>query len=405
MFKNAIEKIDKFYEINLSQNTHADEIFEVLSEIISIDSAAIFYLTPNTLTLEYGKNFETFEDIKISDKLSSKIYNQKEENITDEIQKYLNLNSNILIQKLVVKNAVYGIILIKRNTAFSHEEKVIFKTCTSIISNLIKDLELSKVLKMQIEALQSGIIETNKAFNTIKKQNKKIKENEKLQNEFIANISHDLRTPLNSIIGFSELLSNKIFGDLNPKQYEYVEDIRISGLHLLGMINEVLDISKIESHTIKLNLTEIDLSILINEVCNILNPSINKKHIKFIINMPEKLLFNGDYVKIQQVLLNLLGNAIKFSTDDSEIKIDALNKNNKIIIKVKDNGIGIDEKYHKKIFNKFFQIENSMSKTEPSTGLGLTITKEFVKLHKGKIEVESEQGKGTLFTITLPNNC
>lgn len=405
MFKNAIEKINKFYEINLSQNSHADEIFEVLSEIISFDSAAIFYLTPNTLTLEYGKNFETFEDIKISDKLSSKIYDQKEENINDEIQKYLNINSNIMIQKLVVKNAVYGIILIEKDMAFSHEEEVIFKTCTSIISNLIKDLELSKVLKMQIEALQSGIVETNKAFNTIKKQNKKIKENEKLQNEFIANISHDLRTPLNSIIGFSELLSNKIFGDLNQKQSEYIEDIRISGLRLLGMINEVLDISKIESHTIKVNLSEIDLDTIINEVCNILNPSINKKHIKIIKNIPEKLFFNGDYVKIQQVLLNLLGNALKFSPDNSEIKISALNKNDKIIIKIKDNGIGIDKKYHKKIFNKFFQIENSMSKTEPSTGLGLTITQEFIKLHKGKIEVESEQGKGTLFTITLPNNC
>ncbi len=256
---------------------------------------------------------------------------------------------------------------------------------------------------MQVEALQKGIIETNKAYETIKKQNKKIKENEKLQNEFVANISHDLRTPLNSVIGFSEVLSSKIFGDLTPKQSEYIEDIRLSGIRLLGMINEILDISKIPSHTIKLNLSDVDLNLAIDEVCNILAPAINKKQIQ-IIKETQNIRLKADYIKIQQILFNLLGNAIKFSNPQSKIEITTQTNKNNTVIKIKDHGIGIDKKYQKRIFDKFYQVENALSKTETSTGLGLTITKEFVRLHHGKIELESEPNKGTTFTISIPTN-
>jgi len=403
MFQNAIEKINKFYEIDLSQNVHFDKVFDVLSEIITFNRAAIFYLAPNLLTLEYGRGFEDFVKIQINDVLSCKIYDNQVE-LAEDVKNILNLKSDVLIQRLVVKKAVFGIVLIERNENFTQEEYIVFNTCAAIISNLLKDLELSKVLKMQVEALQAGIIETNKAYETIKKQNKKIKENEKLQNEFIANISHDLRTPLNSIIGFSELLSNKIFGELTPKQTEYVNDIRLSGLRLLGMINEVLDISKIESRTIKLNYSEIDFNMLVSEVCNILKPLIDKKQISILKNIENHIFFTGDYVKIQQVVFNLVGNALKFSSQNSEVEIFAKIKDNKLIFHVKDNGIGIEKKYHKKIFDKFFQIKNPMSKTEISTGLGLTITKEFVKLHGGRIKLESEPGKGTTFIVSIPTS-
>ncbi len=404
MFKNAVEKINKFYELDLSKNTHADEMFDVFNEIIRFDSAAIFYLTPSVLSLEYGKNFTIYEDVKINKNLSNLLYNDKVKDISSEIKKALNLSSHLLSSRLMIKGAILGILVITREeNEFSFDEKLIFKTCTQIISNLIKDLELSNVLKMQIKAMEEGLIETRQAYETIKKQNKKIKENEKLQNQFIANVSHDLRTPLNSIIGFSEILGNKIFGELNQKQSEYINDIRISGIRLLGMINEILDISKLESHTVKLNLSKVDVNILLNEVCNILKPLYEKKNINIIQNIEEKLYLNGDYIKLQQVIFNLLGNAIKFSPQDSDIKISAYNKKNKIIISIQDNGIGIDKKYQKKIFNKFFQVEDSLSKTETSTGLGLTIAKEFVKLHNGKLELISEPSTGTTFIINLPN--
>ena len=405
MFRNAVEKINKFYDLDLSKNSHADEMFDVLNEIIKFDSAAIFYLAPNSLSLEYGKNFEIYEDIKISSHLSQNLYNENQELLSDDIKRLLNITTpGFLCSRLTVKNAVLGIFVIERKeTEFSFDEKLIFKTCAKIIANLIKDLELSKVLKMQVRAMEEGLQETHHAYETIKKQNKKIKTDEKLQNQFIANISHDLRTPLNSIIGFSEALAGKIFGELNKKQQEYVEDIRVSGIRLLGMINEVLDIAKIESHTLKLNYSIIQLNSLIDEVCNILKPLLEKKHLKVTTNIQTDITFTGDYIKLQQVMFNILGNAIKFSDENSQIKIEAYKTIKDIVIKIQDFGIGIEKKYHKKIFNKFFQVNNTTAAQETSTGLGLTVSKEFIKLHNGEITVESEPNKGTTFIITIPH--
>lgn len=400
MFKNAIEKIYKFYEINISKDSYTNDILDVLAEIISYECAAVYYITPNSLKYQFGKGDNLTDNINIPDGLSSIIYNTQND-FSDKLKPLLSQNKEVLIQRLSIKGAIFGLLIIFRDEKFSQNENIIFKTCSCIISSLIKDLELSKVLKMQVEALQSGIIETNKAYETIKKQNKKIKENEKLQNEFIANISHDLRTPLNSIIGFSDVLSANLFGDLTPKQAEYVNDIKLSGIRLLGMINEVLDISKIESSTVKLNISEIDLNMLITEVCNILTPLADKKGVNIIKKLDDNIFFNGDFIKLQQVIFNILGNAIKFSPDNSEVIISAQIKDSNIIIKIKDNGFGIAKKYHKKIFDKFFQVENSMSKSELSTGLGLTISKEFVKLHGGKINVVSDSNKGAEFIITL----
>lgn len=405
MYKNAVEKINKFYDLDLSKNTHADEMFDVLEEIIKFDSAAIFYLTPNSLSLEYGKNFEIFEDVKISTEISQNLYDENAEILSDKIKQILNIQTEgFLCSRLTVKNAVLGILVITRKeNEFSFDEKLIFKTCAKIIAHLIKDLELSKVLKMQVKAMEEGIVETQQSYETIKKQNKKIKSDEKLQNQFIANISHDLRTPLNSIIGFSEALAGKIFGELNHKQQEYVEDIRISGIRLLGMINEVLDIAKIESHTLKLNYSPVNVNMLIDEVCNTLKPLLEKKNLKLIKDVNTEIIFNADYIKLQQVLFNILGNAIKFSNENSEIKIEAYKTIKDIVIKIIDSGIGIDKKYHKKIFKKFYQVENDKTQQETSTGLGLTIAKEFIKLHKGDITIESEPNKGSTFTITIPH--
>lgn len=382
-------------------NNEPQKMFDILGEIIQVDACGIFYLSPNNLSLEFKKNLNIEKNIQISEDFSNEIFENKTINLEEKISKILKINTNILVQKLTAKDAVFGLLLIERCQNFTKDESIIFQTCSSIISNLIKDLELSKVLKMQVEALQNGIVETHRAFDTIKKQNKKIKENEKLQNEFIANISHDLRSPLNSIIGFSEALSNKIFGDLTEKQSEYIEDIRLSGIRLLGMINEVLDIAKINSHTIKLNLSQVDLNLAIDEVCNILTPALNKKHIT-IEKHVEQITFVADYIKIQQILFNLIGNAIKFSHQNGKIVIFTQSTDKDILIKIQDFGIGIDKKFHKKIFNKFYQVENPMSKTETSTGLGLTIAKEFIKLHNGKIKLESESHKGSTFTIIIP---
>ena len=211
-----------------------------------------------------------------------------------------------------------------------------------------------------------------------------------------------MRTPLNAIIGFSEALAKKFFGDLNEKQAEYVNDIHVSGIHLLGMINEILEISKIESKAIKLALSTFSLTMSMTEVVNIVTPLANKKHIELKVDIPEDVEIKADYQKIQQILYNLLSNAIKFTKENGKIETGYTKKDDSVEIYVKDNGIGIDKKYHGKIFAKFVQLNNIYSKKESSTGLGLTITKELVELHGGKITFESKVDVGSTFYVTLP---
>ena len=257
-----------------------------------------------------------------------------------------------------------------------------------------------------MKALQESIIERAQAHATIQKQNEKILAADKIKTEFLANTSHELRTPLNAIIGFSEVLSKQLFGNLNEKQSEYVRDIHVSGLHLLGMINEILEISKIEAKAIKLAPSTFNLKMSLSEVVNIVHPLADKKKIHLIKNAKEDVEIHADYQKVQQILYNLLSNAIKFTKEGGHIetgyKLTSGVTKKAVKIYVKDDGIGIDKKHHDKIFDKFVQLHNIYCKNESSTGLGLTITKELVQLHGGKISFESEPDKGTTFFVTLP---
>ena len=212
-----------------------------------------------------------------------------------------------------------------------------------------------------------------------------------------------MRTPLNSILGFADILTTQIYGNLNSKQEEYINDIKVSGTHLLGMINEILDMSKIEANAMKIVKSSFPISRALTEVCNILLPLAQKKNIHINAAMAYDFEVFADYQKIQQILYNLLSNAIKFTPKDGKIEIIQSENKKDYTLKIKDNGIGIDKKYHNKIFKKFVHINNESSHGQHSTGLGLTITKELVKLHNGKIILESELNKGTTFTMEFKN--
>ena len=287
----------------------------------------------------------------------------------------------------MIKDSKFGYIEIKRNTPFLQEDKDLFKTCTLIISGIIKDYELNKIINMQLNTLQEGIKEKDLAYKS-----------EKTKNDFFSNFSHELRTPLNSIISSSEILSEKIFGDLTEKQEEYISDIRVAGLLLLGMINDILDLSKLESNLMKLNRTKFEVSRLLEEIHNIVLPIANKKNIRIKTDYNKNLYINADYQKFQQILFNLTSNAIKYTPDNGKVLICAKKVSDNVEIIVKDDGIGIPKKFHKKIFDKFTQLGSK----KDSSGLGLTITRELVKLHNGNIELKSEPGKGSEFKIVIP---
>ena len=189
---------------------------------------------------------------------------------------------------------------------------------------------------------------------------------------------------------------------MNFKQEEYVNDIKISATHLLGMINEILDMSKIEAHAMKIVKSNFWITRAIDEVCNIVSPLAEKKHIKITKVLTKDFEVFADYQKIQQILYNLTSNAIKYTPENGQIDITATINENNFKLVVHDNGIGIDPKYHGKIFAKFVQLDSAYTKKESSTGLGLTITKELVELHNGKISLISEINNGSTFIVEIP---
>lgn len=417
IYKNAIKSLPTFFNNSIQVDTSGGEIFSTLKNLVDFNEAYIFFLNPDSIQLKYA--FGTDETpisakikknsvFQINEKLKKELFSTENFSMESKtpLTNLLNLQGkSFLVSKLSIRKTVYGFLLLCSNKEnfYTPEYMDVVGAASAIISYMIKDIELSNVFKIQLKALKDGIIETNSAYKTIKEQNLKILETDRIKNEFLANISHELRTPLNAIIGFSEVLSAKLFGELNEKQAEYVSDINVSGIHLLGMINEILDISKIEAHAMSLNRTDFELSLAVNEVVNVIKPLADKKSIVVEKIIKNDNLINADFQKISQILYNLLSNAIKFSNEGGKIEIYGEVTDKGFVLKIKDNGIGIDEKYYGKIFAKFVQLESSYTKKESSTGLGLTITKELVEMHGGQISLTSEVNKGTTFIVEIPN--
>lgn len=263
----------------------------------------------------------------------------------------------------------------------------------------IKDFEFQKIIQSQLLILQDAILAKNEATKKLSEQNKKLIEIDKVRSEFLANVSHELRTPLNSIIGFSTALKDEMVGELNEKQKNYASKILSSAIHLTGLINDILDMTKIESLGMKINFQQADLNLIIKEVLNIIEPLSNEKNIKIEtkLNLEDEILI--DSAKFRQIMYNIIGNAIKFSHQNSKVIIKTRRLKDEAIISIKDFGVGIDKKDHKKIFEKFVQLNNVYTKTYSSTGLGLTITKEFVKMMNGKINIKSKLNEGSEFIL------
>jgi signal transduction histidine kinase len=225
----------------------------------------------------------------------------------------------------------------------------------------------------------------------------------KHKSEFLANMSHELRTPLNAIIGFSEVLSERMFGEVNEKQAEYLKDIHESGRHLLSLINDILDLSKIEAGRMELELSSFDLPSAVSNAMTLVRERAQRHGIQLGLEMdPELGEFQADERKVKQILLNLLSNAVKFTPDGGRVDVSAQAMNGKIEIAVRDTGIGIAPEDHAAVFEEFKQVGRDYTRKAEGTGLGLALTKRLVELHGGEIALESALGKGSTFTVRLP---
>lgn len=404
--KNLTEIIPQLFSTEITMN-NCNIFLQKIKNIIHFDKYYLFLLNSEDIQLKStnDESFKIDETIDISSFLAKRLFLNKSEILdkNSDLIKLLELkNKSYLLAKLNIRQTIFGFILLSDNKNYTNENITDIEAISSILSYKIKDLELSNVFKIQLKALKSAVEKTQSAYKTIKAQNKKILVADKVKNEFLASVSHELRTPLNAIIGFSDILKAQAYGQLSEKQMEFVNDIQVSGIQLLGMVNEILDITKIEANAIKLVKRYFEISRPIIETSNLLMPLIKNKNITLTHNIENDIDIYADYQKIQQILYNLISNAIKYTPQDGKINITVTNTAKKIKISVKDNGIGIDKKFHKKVFQKFVQLEDAFYKKETSTGLGLTITMQLVKMHKGSIKVQSEKGKGAEFIVTLP---
>jgi signal transduction histidine kinase len=252
-------------------------------------------------------------------------------------------------------------------------------------------------------ATQSALaIQNARLFREIADKSAQLEAASRHKSEFLANMSHELRTPLNAIIGFSEVLAEKMFGDVNDKQAEYLQDILESGRHLLSLINDILDLSKIEAGRMELELTDFSVPQAIQNA-GIL---VRERALRRGIVLHEVIAdgvggIRGDERKVKQVLLNLLSNAIKFTPEGGRIEVRAVSTDGMVEVSVTDSGVGIAPEDHEAVFEEFRQVGTADKKTE-GTGLGLALSRKFVELHSGRIWVTSQVGIGSTFTFTLP---
>jgi len=223
------------------------------------------------------------------------------------------------------------------------------------------------------------------------------------KSEFLANMSHELRTPLNAIIGFSEVLQEKMFGEMNDKQTEYIDDIHGSGKHLLSLINDILDLSKIEAGRMELDLATFSVPEAIGNALTLVRERAVRHGIELTASIdPAVGEISADERKFKQILLNLLSNAVKFTSEGGRIVVAARPGGGLIEVSVADTGIGIAPKDQEAVFEEFRQVGQDYTRKAEGTGLGLALTRKFVELHGGKIRLKSEPGKGSTFTFTLP---
>jgi signal transduction histidine kinase len=267
----------------------------------------------------------------------------------------------------------------------------------------IRPFSEAQIALLKIFADQAVIaIENVRLFTELEQKTRELQAASQHKSEFLANMSHELRTPLNAIIGFSEVLSERMFGELNEKQEEYLKDIHASGNHLLSLINDILDLSKIEAGRMELELTDFHLPTALESALTLVRERAGRRGIALQMNVDSRVdLIQADERKIRQVVLNLLSNAIKFTPEGGRIEILAAPRDGFVEVSVSDTGVGIAPEDQDAVFEEFRQVGTAAKKVE-GTGLGLTLCRKFVELHAGRIWVKSELGVGSTFTFSLP---
>lgn len=290
---------------------------------------------------------------------------------------------SLLALPLIRENRLIGGLVIQRKEAGRFPSRVV---------ELLQAFAAQSVLAIHNATL----------FREIEEKSLQLQMADKHKSEFLANMSHELRTPLNAILGYTELILDKIYGDVPEKIVDVLQRLEKNGRHLLNLINNVLDISKIEAGQLSLSLEDYSMGEVIETVCTSVEALAAEKNLKLRVDVPDDLpIGKGDEQRIAQVLLNLLSNAIKF-TESGEISVEVCVLDGSFLVSVSDTGIGLSATETNFIFKEFQQVDGSSTRERGGTGLGLSIAKKIVEMHGGRIWVESETAMGAIFNFTIP---
>ena len=262
------------------------------------------------------------------------------------------------------------------------------------------NVKLEDKVSERTQELQEALAQIESSNEQLRNANTELIEASRTKSEFLANVSHELRTPLNAIIGFSELLGEKSFGDINQQQTEFVSDIHDSGEHLLSLINDILDLSKIEAGRMEVHQSPFEVEQAIHEAAAMLHPQAIKAGLDLdVLSVDESAVATLDAGLFRQVLVNLLSNAVKFTPSGGRVEIGARRDGDDLLVHVSDSGVGIPQEHVERIFNEFYQVDGSYSRQFEGTGLGLALVRRMVQIQSGEIWAESTLGQGSRFSI------
>jgi two-component system CheB/CheR fusion protein len=390
--ESGLEKTRKELEVIKKS---ADEAREFAESVINTVREPLISLDQDLRVLSVSRSFYEFFKVKPEETVGQLIYDLG--NKQWDIPKLRELLETILPQKTTFDNyevehnfATIGRRIMLLNARqiqrVSGKERVILLA----IEDITERREIENGLENAHEDLKALAVELKRAARA--------------KSEFLANMSHELRTPLNSINGFSEVLYDETFGPLNEKQKQYVNNVLTSGKHLLLLINQILDMAKVEAGKMTLALSILPMKSLLNELSMLVADMLSKKNIEISLEIPEDLPdIEADELKVKEIIYNLLSNAVKFTPTGGKIGMRAKRAGSDVEIEVWDTGIGIARENIGKIFEGFFRVDTPYSRITEGTGLGLPLSKKLVELHGGKFSVESDGlNKGTQVRFTLP---
>jgi signal transduction histidine kinase/CheY-like chemotaxis protein len=409
---DLLGQVGKLFTSSLELKETIDFMLKAASDLVACDAATVFLLDEDDVNLSAIATFPFAEAVSRVARfhLGEGIVGwaaekRKVVSVADATQdrRFKNLEMgysprSALIMPLESPRRLVGALTIARREVkpFTSIEQALMQIIANQAAISIDNSRLYAAQTKQLKEIADRTRELEVA-------NAQIAEISRLKSEFLANMSHELRTPLNAILGFSEILKDNLVELTEEQRHECLENIHTSGKHLLELVNDVLDLSKIEAGRMELSYDRFRVNNAVREVHNVIRSLSERRDIDLKIAVePEELEVRADKSKFKQVLYNLLSNAIKFTAQGGRVWVSSRADAGMLVVEVGDTGVGIPREHHERIFDEFYQLDTATTRQVEGTGLGLSLTRRLVELHAGTIGVESELGRGSVFTFRLP---